>query len=157
MSENPLYFSKQFRYWLKVPVDKADRFEITVDKYGKDAIVKSVNMMQRSHWSKWSKIKKSFILMCSNEMRKELISKAVETDRFILIITSYRQRLLDEDNLTASHKWLIDALRDVRCRFIWDDDPDHMTLYVKQIKATKATGEKPRTLVERVNFDQLNK
>jgi len=128
---------------------KKETLEFCVDKYGRGAVVKSVNLMQRAHWSKWTKIKKQFTVMCTNEMRLHGIKGATERDKFVLIITSYRSRLLDEDNLVASHKWLIDGLRSDWCKFIWDDDPAHMSLQVRQVKATKATGEKPRTVVER--------
>lgn len=47
-------------------------------------------------------------------------------------IHQYRTRLLDEDNLVASCKPVIDALR--KCNIIVDDSPDRFSLRVTQEK-----------------------
>jgi hypothetical protein len=124
-----------------------DKLIITVEKYGKDAIVPSVNVMQRKHWSVMHKTLKKWRLFVSNEMRATQVKKVPESAKYRLLIVSYRKRLLDVDNLFASHKWCIDSLR--KEKFIWDDDPAHLELVCQQEKANKTTGEIPRTVIVR--------
>tara|TARA_R110000744_G_scaffold90426_1_gene175564 strand:+ start:1005 stop:1424 length:420 start_codon:yes stop_codon:yes gene_type:complete len=126
---------------------KGHWFQVGVEKYGKGAIVKSVNVMMRQHWSHTSKELKKWRLFVGNEMRANHIKKVAESSKYRLTIVSHRARLLDEDNLFASHKWVIDSLR--KEKFIWDDDPKHMSLRVYQYKATKSLGEKQSTLIYR--------
>jgi len=126
---------------------KGHWFEVSVEKYGKGAVAKSVNVMMRQHWSHTSKTLKQWRLFVGNEMRANHIKKVAESSKYRLTIISYRSRLLDEDNLFASHKWVIDSLR--KEKFIWDDDPKHMSLMVQQFKANKSTGEKQRTFIIR--------
>jgi hypothetical protein len=68
--------------------------------------------------------------------------KASDTGRFLVNVTSYRRRLLDEDNL--SEKYFCDL-----CRYagiIPDDTPDRTQIKVSQIKVTSKEEEK--TVVE---------
>ena len=67
--------------------------------------------------------------------------EARDTGRFLIRVTSYRNRLLDEDNL--SEKYLCDL-----CRYsgiVPDDRPELTKIEVCQIKVPK---EQERTLVE---------
>ncbi len=139
----------------KIPIDQAETIEITDYKYGSKAVVKSSNTMLRAHWSKWTKAKKGLIIPIQNEMRINKIQPAKKGSKYLLIITSNRKRLLDEDNLAGSHKWMIDALRSERCRFIWDDDPKHMHLITDQRQITKKTGGELKTIISRIDFDLI--
>ena len=136
----------------KLIAKKGDWFEVSVEKYGKGAVVKSVNVMMRQHWSHTSKALKRWRLFVGNEMRANHIKKVPESSKYRLTIISYRSRLLDEDNLFASHKWVIDSLR--KEKFIWDDDPKHMSLRVHQYKANKASGEKQSTCIYRKKISE---
>lgn len=68
--------------------------------------------------------------------------KSPSCARFRVVVTSFRCRLTDLDNLCP--KWLIDALR-YRGR-IPDDSPDHIVLEVRQQKVAHKSEE--GTLVE---------
>ena len=64
------------------------------------------------------------------------------TGRVHIIFISRRKRLCDPDNLSV--KWLLDCLR--YCGAIAGDEPEKITLEVKQEKCTK--GQCPETIIE---------
>lgn len=69
-------------------------------------------------------------------------TEASHTGRFLVSVTSYRRRMLDEDNL--SEKYFCDL-----CRYagiIPDDSPDRTQIKVSQIKV--ASKEEEKTVVE---------
>lgn len=69
-------------------------------------------------------------------------TEASHTGRFLVSVTSYRRRMLDEDNL--SEKYFCDL-----CRYagiIPDDTPDRTQIKVSQIKVASKAEEK--TVVE---------
>ena len=140
--------------WIKVPRHKADKIILDANNYGNLAIVPTLNKKLRQHWAVKKKDRATYGVLVGSEMIKAGIKKAKKADKFVLIITSYRPRLMDPDNLVGAHKWMIDALRDKG--FIYDDDPDHIHLLVEQHKATKKTGEKIKTLIERINVCKLD-
>lgn len=70
--------------------------------------------------------------------------KSASAGRIVLSYTSYRQRLLDIDNLAGGTKFLTDALR--YCGALQDDTEDKVDLRFAQKKVAKKTQEK--TLIE---------
>lgn len=133
--------------------------EVTREEFGELAIVPTVNIMQRAHWSKKTAQRDAYILIFSIIKYREKIKSAQRGQKFKMVITSYRPRLMDTDNLYGAHKWMIDALcleigKDKNgnikhgSKIIYDDDPEHLDLTVKQVKATKKTKEKIKTLIE---------
>jgi hypothetical protein len=70
--------------------------------------------------------------------------KGESAGRVILSYTSYRQRLLDPDNLAGGTKFLTDALR--YCGALRDDTENQVELRFTQKKVSDKTQEK--TLIE---------
>ncbi len=64
--------------------------------------------------------------------------------RYIISLTSYRVRLLDEDNLVS--KWHVDALRYAGC--IPGDSPDIAHIVTTQKKVAKRVQERTEIIVE---------
>jgi len=104
-----------------------------------DLPIISGNKLLRMHWAKRAKIQKDYysaiyvvipIYLHPPKQRKRKV-----------IITSYRKRLLDKDNLYAGAKLLVDALK--KAGLIWDDSPKWINLEVKQA----VDGKNPRTEV----------
>jgi len=105
-----------------------------------DLPIISANKLLRMHWAKRAKIQKDYysaiyvvipIYLHPPKQRKRKV-----------IITSYRKRLLDKDNLYAGTKPLVDALK--KAGLIWDDSPKWINLEVKQA----VDGKNQRTEVE---------
>ncbi len=59
-------------------------------------------------------------------------------------IVSFRQRLLDIDNLYGGVKYFVDSLR--YAGLIYNDDPESITLHVSQVKVK--TKQEERTEIE---------
>ena len=91
--------------------------------------VESRNILDRQHWAEKRRNKKTYALLIRNQMRLRKIPKAKE-EKHTLIITSYRKRRLDPDNLVGGCKQLIDALVDEE--FIFDDSSEYIDLHVEQ-------------------------
>ena len=124
---------------------------ISEKQFGSHAIVKSLNYYLRVHWSVHKKLKQTYALFIRNLMSLNNINRAIPNDSFNLNIVSYRRRLLDHDNLYGSHKWFIDALCDEG--FIWDDDPKHANITIKQLAIKKHTpNDTLKTVVCRDTF-----
>ena len=66
-------------------------------------------------------------------MRLRKIEKAKKGQKYVLMIISYRKRLLDLDNLFTGCKSLLDAC--VIEGLVYDDNPDCIDLKVQQFKA----------------------
>ena len=94
--------------------------------------IKSRNKLDRQHWAEKRRNKKTYALLIRNQMRLRKVPKAKE-EKHTLIITSYRKRKLDPDNLVGGCKQLIDALVDED--FIFDDSAKYIDLQVEQHKA----------------------
>ena len=94
--------------------------------------IKSRNQLDRQHWAEKRRNKKTYALLIRNQMRLRKVPKAKE-EKHTLIITSYRKRKLDPDNLVGGCKQLIDALVDED--FIFDDSAKYIDLQVEQHKA----------------------
>ena len=110
---------------------------ISEKQFGNHAIVRSLNHYLRMHWSQHKKYKKTYAMFIRNLMSLQDISISIPEDRYNLNIISYRRRLMDHDNLYGAHKWFIDALCDEG--FIYDDDPHHANINIKQISIKKNT------------------
>jgi hypothetical protein len=100
----------------------------------------SGNKLLRMHWAKRAKIQQNYywILFSKCDGTWKLYQKKKKK----LIITSYRKRLLDKDNLYAGTKPLCDSLK--KAGLIWDDSPKWLDLEVRQV----VDGKNQRTEVE---------
>jgi len=92
----------------------------------------SGNKLLRMHWAKRAKIQKDYYweiieVIDYPRLPKQQLKK--------VIITSYRKRLLDKDNLYAGTKPLVDALK--RAGLIWDDSPRWLDLEDRQVVDAK--------------------
>ena len=95
--------------------------------------IPSGNTIIRNHWAVNRRNKKFWCLLVRNQMKLRKIKKANDKDKYILMIISYRKRLLDKDNLYTGCKSLIDAC--VMEGLIFDDSPDYVDLKVEQYKS----------------------
>lgn len=112
--------------------------------------VESRNVLDRQHWAVKRRQKQNYQLLIRNQMRLNNVPKTTP-QKYQLIITSYRKRLLDHDNLVGGCKHLIDALFNEL--FIWDDSPKFLsTPIIKQIKSNK----EEFTFIERIPVENYN-
>ena len=95
--------------------------------------IPSCNQIIRNHWSVNRRNKQEWCLLVRNQMRLKKVKKATEKDKYVLMIISYRKRLLDKDNLYTGCKSLLDAC--VMEELIYDDAPDYVDLKAEQYKA----------------------
>ncbi len=70
--------------------------------------------------------------------------KEVDSTPCKVSIVSFRQRLLDIDNLYGGVKYFVDSLR--YAGLIYNDDPESITLHVSQVKVK--TKQEERTEIE---------
>ena len=83
-------------------------------------------------------------------MNAQHFPKAERGEKRPVMVTLFRQRLLDPGNLQAAVTDVVDGLKRWRrfrrggqmvagelCGAIWDDDPSHLQLHVVQQKVTK--------------------
>ena len=103
----------------------------------------SANKLLRMHWAKRAKIQRDYFyaIMAQWWNIGNFLSPVRIKKKKKVIITSYRKRLLDKDNLYAGAKCLGDALK--KAGLIWDDSPKWINLEVKQA----VDGKNPRTEV----------
>ena len=109
--------------------------------------IKSNNVLLRSHWSTRRTDKKEYALLVRSQMRLKKIVCAKEKEKYIIMIISYRKRLLDKDNLYGGCKQLIDAIIDEG--LIYDDSPKYLDLKVEQFKA-----KEDHTMIIRKGIDE---
>ncbi len=95
--------------------------------------IESGNKIIRNHWAVNRRNKKEYCLLVRNQMRLRKVNKAMEGEKYVLMIISYRKRLLDLDNLFTGCKSLLDAC--VIEGLVYDDNPDCIDLKVQQFKA----------------------
>ena len=126
---------------------------LTEKEWGKSAIVPTLNKSLRGHWSITHKQKKKWTWIFKHYMDQDQIPKGSDEIFYLLLIKSYRKRLMDKDNLYGAHKWMIDAMRD--SDFIYDDGPSYTFLEVYQSKGTKKAGEEIKTVIERYKLINL--
>jgi Holliday junction resolvase RusA-like endonuclease len=110
--------------------------------------IESLNKWQRWHWAKRSKAKRQWmeeIIVALGATRGIHFKRAVPK-RMKVVITSYRKRLLDEDNLYGGAKPLLDALCDMF--LIVDDSPEWIDLKVNQKQ--QSVGEHTSIKIEEV-------
>jgi len=88
----------------------------------------SGNKLLRMHWSKRAKIQRDYY--SAIYVAFPVYLSAPKRKKKKVVITSYRKRLLDKDNLYAGAKPLVDALE--KAGLIWDDSPKWINLEVKQ-------------------------
>ena len=105
-----------------------------------DLPIISGNKLLRSHWAKRAKIQNDY--ECELDWVARGHIKLRLPIRKKVIITSYRKRLLDKDNLYAGTKPLVDALK--KAGLIWDDSEKWLDLEDRQV----VDGKNPRTEVE---------
>ena len=91
--------------------------------------IPSGNAIIRNHWAVNARNKKEWCLLVRNQMKLRKIEKA-RAKKYILMIISYRKRLLDKDNLYTGVKSLLDAC--VMEGLIFDDSPDYVDLNIAQ-------------------------
>ena len=96
----------------------------------------SGNKLLRMFWAKRAKIQRDYLLAILDET---IGVKKGEQKKVKAVITSYRKRLLDTDNLYSGIKPLGDALK--KAGLIWDDSPKWINLKARQIVDSK----NPRT------------
>ena len=94
--------------------------------------IQSGNKIIRNHWAVNRKDKQEYCLLVRNQMRLRKVKKA-RAKKYILMIISYRKKLLDKDNLYTGCKQLIDAC--VEEGLIFDDSPEYVDLKVEQYKS----------------------
>ena len=95
--------------------------------------IESGNKIIRNHWAVNRRNKKEYCLLVRNQMRLRKIKRAKESVKYVLMIISYRKRLLDKDNLYTGCKSLLDAC--VMEGLVCDDNPDCIDLKVQQFKS----------------------
>ena len=95
--------------------------------------IESGNKIIRNHWAVNRRNKQEYCLLVRNQMRLRKIEKAKKGQKYVLMIISYRKRLLDLDNLFTVCKSLLDAC--VIEGLVYDDNPDCIDLKVQQFKA----------------------
>ncbi len=107
-------------------------------KFVVQGVPESLNKSLRKHWAARKKDKETWswmIIVALKQIKQYPVIKTLENVR--LIITQYRHRFLDKDNLYGSCKGIIDCLK-VRkgIGLIRDDDDEHckLTIEQKQIK-----------------------
>ena len=64
------------------------------------------------------------------------IEKMKRPKKRILMIYSYRKKTMDPDNIIASHKQVIDAIKELG--LIWDDSDKYIDLTILQWKHPEA-------------------
>ncbi len=94
--------------------------------------IPSGNTIIRNHWAVNRRNKQEWCLLVRNQMKLRKISKA-KAKKYILMIISYRKRLLDKDNLYTGVKSLLDAC--VMEGLVFDDSPEYVDLKVEQYKS----------------------
>lgn len=115
-------------------------------------VLPSINEQQRMHWAGRARIKQrclEYLMEARSLARKEKRAWPKDLREFALRLERWSVRDLDEDNLVASHKSLIDAMkRDGGLGLILDDSPKHMlVLKVTQSRTNKARTRTVITLV----------
>lgn len=109
------------------------------------ASVPSQNVWDRMHWGKRMRLKADWrlILIAARNARPDNPAghwepgdgwkPAVKGEKRVLVVTHYRKRLLDSDNLTAASKSLIvDNVKGSPLWFLWDDDNAHAEVAIEQ-------------------------
>lgn len=102
--------------------------------------IPSGNTELRSHWAVRRRSMTRWMWAIRQQVKPRAKAAAV---RMRVRITSYRERMLDPDNLVSGCKSLIDALK--RSGLIYDDSGDWIDLDVSQ---EKAPVRRERTVVE---------
>jgi Holliday junction resolvase RusA-like endonuclease len=100
----------------------------------------SANKLLRMHWAKRAKIQDGYywaLIFATKHWQREGSHR-----KWKVIITSYRKRLLDKDNLYSGVKPLCDSLK--KAGLIWDDAPKWLDLDVRQV----VDGKNQRTEIE---------
>lgn len=103
----------------------------------------SQNQLLRMHWAKRNRLKKSLawqiLAQCADR-------STLPVQRAQIVITRMTcGKEPDPDNLTASAKLLLDALRDAGV--IVDDSPEHITLDVQWQRSMKRNQQGTRVVV----------
>ena len=108
-----------------------------------DLPIQSRNKFEGWHWRKKNRYRKAWQLhiwaACNGKPPKAAGPMEVK-------ITSFRPRLLDQDNLSGGCKGLLDAMK--RLGMLVDDDPENVKVAYTQHLARKRDGIKPHTLIE---------
>ena len=107
-----------------------------------DKLTPSNNKLKRMHWAAYKRLKKEFLdLLCITLPHDQRTFLRPGTQ---ITITRYGIRQLDKDNLYGGCKPLIDCLQPwpQGIGLITDDDPDTVTIRVKQEKVTKKKDQK---------------
>lgn len=105
--------------------------------------IPSNNSLIRWHWTKRSKhkkeIEKLLIFHYLNRHPDRLLPEAhKEAVKKRMVITSYRKKLLDKDNLYGGAKLIVDSFKTLG--FIYDDSFEWLDLVVGQRKDKKDIG-----------------
>ncbi len=96
-------------------------------------VVPSINETINLHWGARDRLKKSYVAHIQGAIHDQgmKINKLKRAKRRRLMIYSFRKKELDRDNLYASHKFLIDAIKDLG--LIWDDSEKYCDLRIFQL------------------------
>ena len=97
-------------------------------------IVPSVNETNKLHWGARDRLKKSFRKHIEGAILDQdmKINKLKRPKKRRLMIYSFRKKTMDPDNIWASHKEMIDAIKELG--LIWDDSEKYIDLRVFQLK-----------------------
>lgn len=114
-----------------------------------NAYVPSQNEYERTHWRKRHRAKGEWrlLLIAAHHARAgnpvglwepgEAWMPATKGEKRRLVVTHYRKRLCDSDNLTAASKSLIvDNVKGAPLWFLWDDDNRHASIRIEQHPVT---------------------
>ena len=97
-------------------------------------IAPSVNETIKLHWGARDRLKKLFIAHIEGAIHDMdmKINKLKRPKKRKVMIYSFRKKIMDRDNIWASHKQMIDALKELG--LIWDDSEKYIDLRVFQLE-----------------------
>jgi len=97
-------------------------------------IVSSVNETNKLHWGARDRLKKQYRAHIEGAIHDMgmTINKLKRPKKRRVLIYSFRKREMDRDNIWASHKQLLDAIKDLG--LIWDDSEKYIDLTILQLK-----------------------
>lgn len=100
----------------------------------------SLNRLQRMHFHARKRLRDQYERIC--RARASSLHRARPGEHKCIRIERHAARELDHDNFVGGCKPLVDALN--RAGLIWDDNPKHLRVEYRQVKAT---GKTARTLI----------
>ena len=121
-------------------MDTPPKIEAHMVFLGKLPVSPTLNRWQRMHWAvrrKQGRVWQAAVIALGIP---RVIKPCLRLVKFVRV----GSRLVDTDGLYGGLKPVVDALKSVKA--IWDDDPDHLSLYAEQRKRAKK--EIPHMVIE---------